>query len=103
MGERVKQLQASLYKQLTEGTKTEEKDLHQWQSMLVEAMAKKQRALLVLDDPWMTEQVRWLNPIDSAQSVQHRLLVTTRIRDLLPKATRVELPLMEKVRGLLNI
>ena len=50
---------------------------------------------MVLDDPWMPEQVRLLNPIDSSQS-EHRLLVTTRIRDLVPKATRVELPLMGK-------
>ena len=83
-------------------------------------MAEKQRSLLVLDDPWMPEQVcgtqghqlreyliaarwcllvpeqvRFLNPINSSQ--EHRLLVTTRIRDLVPKATRVELPLMGKV------
>ena len=63
--------------------------------MLVEAMAMKERALLVLDDPWMPEQVRFLNPIDGSQS-DHRLLITTRIRDLVPKATRVELPLMDK-------
>ena len=50
---------------------------------------------MVLDDPWMPEQVRFLNPIDSSQT-KHRLLVTTRIRDLVPKATRVELPLMGK-------
>ena len=63
--------------------------------MLVAAMADKQRALVVLDDPWMPDQVRCLNPIDGSQS-EHRLLVTTRIRDLVPKATRVELPLMGK-------
>ena len=58
-------------------------------------MADKQRALVVLDDPWMPEQVRFLNPIDGSQT-EHRLLVTTRIRDLVPKATRVELPLMDE-------
>ena len=41
------------------------------------------------------EQVRLLNPIDGS-STDHRLLVTTRIRDLVPKATRIELPLMGK-------
>ena len=50
---------------------------------------------MVLDDPWMPEQVRFLNPIDSSRTA-HRLLITTRIRDLVPKATRVELPLMGK-------
>ena len=40
-------------------------------------------------------QVRFLNPIDSTHT-DHRLRVTTRIRDLVPKATRVELPLMAK-------
>ena len=64
--------------------------------MLVTAMAAKHaRTLLVLDDPWMPEQVRFLNPIDSSQS-DHRLLITTRIRELVPKATKVELPLMGK-------
>ena len=63
--------------------------------MLVAAMADKQRALVVLDDPWMPDQVRCLNPIDGSQT-EHRLLVTTRIRDLVPKATRGELPLMGK-------
>ena len=61
--------------------------------MLVVAMVEKRRALVVLDDPWMPEQVRFLNPIDGSQS-EHRLLITTRIRELVPKATRVELPLM---------
>ena len=50
---------------------------------------------MVLDDPWMPEQVRALNPIDGSQST-HRLLITTRMRDLVPKATRVELPLMSQ-------
>ena len=59
----------------------EEKDEHEWQRTLVEAMTTKQRALVVLDDPWMPEQVRFLNPIDSSHA-EHRLLVTTRIRDL---------------------
>ena len=71
-----------------------QKNDHERQAMLVEAMSSKQRALVVLDDPWMPEQVRFLNPIDSSQS-DHRLLVTTRIRDLVPKATRLELPLMD--------
>ena len=60
-------------------------------------MAGKQgRALVVLDDPWTPEQVRFLNPIDEGAHTEHRLLITTRIRDLVPKATRVELPLMGK-------
>ena len=36
----------------------EEKDSHELQAMLVVALAKKQRALVVLDDPWTPEQVR---------------------------------------------
>ena len=89
---------ATLYKQLTGKTmKGDGKDDHERQAMLVAAMARKQRpVLVVLDDPWMSEQVRFLNPIDSSESKEHRLMVTTRIRDLVPKATRVELPLMGK-------
>ena len=97
VGERILALQAMLYKQLTgKGMQDEEaKDEHERQGLLVAAMAEKQRSLLVLDDPWMPEQVRFLNPIDGSQT-EHRLLVTTRIRDLVPKATRLELPLMGK-------
>ena len=97
VAERISQLQQQLLKQLTGKTvkKASEKDDHERQQMLVEAMAEKQRALIVLDDPWMTEQVRFLNPIDGSRT-GHRLLVTTRIRDLVPKATRIELPLMDK-------
>ena len=51
--------------------------------------------MVVLDDPWMPEQVRLLNPIDSSRG-ENRLMITTRIRELVPKATRVELPLMGK-------
>eukprot|EP00935_MAST-01C_sp_MAST-1C-sp1_P001514 g1514.t1 len=98
VGEKIGMLQGALFKQLTgKIMKADEKDDHERQAMLVEVMPKKQkRALLVLDDPWMPEQVRFLNPIDSSQMVEHRLLITTRIRDLVPKATRVELPLMDK-------
>eukprot|EP00935_MAST-01C_sp_MAST-1C-sp1_P002419 g2419.t1 len=77
---------------LTVGAESEQQEWHQ---VLTQAMAEKRRALLVLDDPWMPEQVRFLNPIDGS-STAHRLLLTTRIRDLVPKATRVELPLMGK-------
>ena len=97
VGGRIGALQAMLYKQLTgKALKGDENDDHERQAMLVTALAGKQgRVLVVLDDPWMSEQVRFLNPIDSSQTT-HRLLVTTRIRDLVPKATRVELPLMGK-------
>ena len=96
VGERILALQAMLYRQLTgKSMKAEENDENAWLAMLVTAIAEKERALLVLDDPWMPEQVRFLNPIDSLQT-EHRLLVTTRIRDLVPKATRIELPLMDK-------
>ena len=97
VGDRIRQLQAQLHKQMTGKTMSDahENDTHERQGMLLAAMADKRRALVVLDDPWMPEQVRLLNPIDGSQT-EHRLLVTTRIRDLVPKATRVELPLMRK-------
>ena len=96
MGERIKELQAMLYKQISgKGIQAKEMDVQEWQQMLVQAITEKRRALVVLDDPWMPEQVRFLNAIDGSQT-PHRLLVTTRIRDLVAKATRVELPLMGK-------
>ena len=54
VGERIKQLQAILYKQLAGKSATDNvQDKHEWQRMLVKAMAPKRRALVVLDDPWM--------------------------------------------------
>ena len=97
VGGRIRALQEILYKQLTgKAAKGDEKDDHERQGMLGGAMAEKRRALVVLDDPWMPEQVRFLNPIDGSQPAEHRLLITTRIRDLVPKATRLELPLLGK-------
>ena len=57
--EKVKQLQAQLFKQLTgKKMKGDEGDDNARVRMLVAKMAEKQRALVVLDDPWMPEQVR---------------------------------------------
>jgi NB-ARC domain. len=96
VGEKIKQLQGALFEQLAgKNAQAEQKSEQELQQMLVEAMAEKKQALVVLDDPWMPEQVRFLNPIDGS-GTNHRMLVTTRIRDLVPKATRVELPLMGK-------
>ena len=97
-GTKVRQLQAVLYKQLTgQEVKSEElqvKDEHEWLGMLEAAMVME-RSLVVLDDPWLPEQVRYLNPVDGSRT-DHRLLVTTRIRGLMPKATCVELSVMGK-------
>eukprot|EP00935_MAST-01C_sp_MAST-1C-sp1_P002185 g2185.t1 len=99
LSNQLKKLQAALYKQMTGKSISNEeasaKSNQEWQQMLTEGLVEKQRALVVLDDPWMPEQVRALNPIDGSQST-HRLLISTRIRDLVPKATRVELPLMSQ-------
>jgi hypothetical protein len=75
--------------------------------MLVDAMTMR-RALVVLDDPWLPEQVRYLNPVDGSRT-EHRLLVTTRIRSLMPRAACIELALMNRdeaaalLLGLANI
>eukprot|EP00935_MAST-01C_sp_MAST-1C-sp1_P000326 g326.t1 len=96
VGERMKELMCTLHKQLTGKSLSSEdakaKNEQDLQQMLVQAMGEKRRALVVLDDPWLPEQVRLLNPIDGSHT-QHRLLITTRMRDL---ATRVELPLMRE-------
>jgi hypothetical protein len=99
------------YKQLTgKDVKSEEvqaKDEQEWRTMLVDAMTM-QRALVVLDDPWLPEQMRFLNPVDGSRT-EHRLLVTTRIRSLVPRATCIELALMSRdeaaalLLGLANI
>eukprot|EP00935_MAST-01C_sp_MAST-1C-sp1_P002556 g2556.t1 len=95
--EKLKQMQAILHRKLTgrDAEGAEHKDNGAWVAMLVEAMVEKERALVVLDDPWLPEQVRFLNPVDGSHT-EHRLLVTTRIRELVPKAARIELPLMGK-------
>jgi hypothetical protein len=99
VGGKVRQLQSGLYKQLTgKGMSSEQvqlKDEKEWLEMLVEAMTMA-RALVVLDDPWLPEQVRFLDPIGSTE-VEHRLLLTTRIRGLAhSRATCIELSMMDK-------
>ena len=97
MDAQIRQLQAELLKQISGGSGVidDKDDEESLVSKLEGAMADKQRSLLVLDDPWMAQQVRFLNPIDEP-STSHRLLVTTRIRDLVRRAALVELPLMGK-------
>ena len=56
------------------------------------AAAAKGRMLVVLDDPWRAEQVRYLNPLDPATA--SKLLVTTRIRGLVKGAMEVPLELL---------
>ena len=53
----------------------------------------KGRMLVVLDDPWLPEQVRYLNPLDPASP--SKLLVTTRIRGLVKGAVEVPLELLK--------
>jgi hypothetical protein len=111
VGSKLRQLQSILYKQLTGKAVTSEevqaKDEQEWLSMLVGAMTM-QRALVVLDDPWLPEQVRYLNPVNGS-STEHRLLVTTRIRSLVLRAACIELALMSRdeaaslLLGLANI
>jgi hypothetical protein len=111
VGGKLRQLQSILYMQLTGKTvKSEEvqaKDEQEWRAMLVDAMTMT-RALVVLDDPWLPEQVRYLNPVDGSRT-EHRLLVTTRIRSLVPRAACIELALMNRdeaaslLLGLANI
>jgi hypothetical protein len=94
VGSQIRQLQGMLHNQLTgQVANGEGKDEQEWLGMLMEAM-KMARALVVLDDPWLPEQLRFLNPIDRSSRTGHRLLVTTRIRDLQSKATCIELTLM---------
>jgi hypothetical protein len=99
VGEKIRQLQSTLHMQLTEkgmtSAEVQQKNEQEWLGMLVEAMTME-RGLVVLDDPWLPEQVRFLNPVDSAQT-EHRLLVTTRIRGLAhSRATCIELSMMGK-------
>jgi hypothetical protein len=98
VGGKLRQLQSILYMQLAgKAVKSEEvqaKDEQEWSAMLVGAMTMK-RAMIVLDDPWLPEQVRYLNPV-SGSHAEHRLLVTTRIRSLVPRATCIELALMSR-------
>ena len=62
--------------------------------MALQQAAAGVNMLLVLDDVWDRAHERQLNCIDP--SSESKVLVTTRIRDLVPKATKVELPLMGK-------
>jgi hypothetical protein len=109
VGEKIRQLQSALHTQLTgkgmRSAEVQQKDEQEWQGLLVEAMPME-RSLVVLDDPWLPEQVRFLNPVDSAQT-EHRLLITTRIRGLAhSRAACIELSMMgmdEAVQLLLDV
>jgi hypothetical protein len=99
VGEKIRQLQSALHTQLKgkgmTSAEVQQKDEQEWLGLLVEAMPME-RSLVVLDDPWLPEQVRFLNPVDSAQT-EHRLLVTTRIRGLAhSRAACIELSMMGK-------
>jgi hypothetical protein len=99
VGGKLRQLQGILYMQLTgkavSSEEVQSKEEQEWRAMLVDAMTMR-RALVVLDDPWLPEQVRYLNPtVDSART-EHRLMVTTRIRSLVPRAACIELALMNR-------
>jgi hypothetical protein len=99
VGGKIRQLQSALHQQLTSKSVTsaevQQKDEQEWLGMLVEAMPLE-RSLVVLDDLWLPEQVRFLNPVDSTQT-EHRLLVTTRIRGLAhSRAACIELSMMGK-------
>jgi hypothetical protein len=97
-GPKIRLLQSVLYGQLTgkevESEEAQAKDEQEWLGKLDAAMTME-RSLVVLDDPWLPEQVRYLNPVDGLRT-DHRLLVTTRIRGLMPKATCVKLSVMGK-------
>jgi hypothetical protein len=111
VGGKLRQLQSILYTQLTgkavESEEVQAKEEQEWRAMLVDAMTMR-RALVVLDDPWLPEQVCNLNPVDGDRT-EHRLLVTTRIRSLVPRAACIELALMNRdeaaalLLGLANI
>jgi hypothetical protein len=77
VGENIRQLQSALHTQLTgkdmTSAEVQQKDEQEWLGMLVEAMTMG-RALVVLDDPWLPEQVRFLNPLDDGAETEHRLL-----------------------------
>ena len=57
------------------------------------AMQLKGRLLVVLDDPWLPEQVQLLNPLDLASP--SKLFITTRIRGLVTQAVEVPLELLK--------
>jgi hypothetical protein len=98
VGSKIRQLQSMLYKQMTgksvNAEEAREKDERDFLDMLVGALTMR-RALVILDDPWLVEQVRYLNPIRES-GTEHRLLVTSRIKTLVPKALCIELALMGK-------
>ena len=97
-GIQIRKLQSMLLKQVggknMKSSDVEETEEQEWLDMLVDAMTMR-RALVVLDDPWLPEQVRYLNPVDGSRT-DHRLVVTTRIRSLMPKAACIELALMDE-------
>ena len=92
----VEELQETMMKQIADKAMPQGEEAATQQArltLLQDAVAAvKGRMLVVLDDPWQAEQVRYLNPLDPATA--SKLLVTTRIRGLVKGAVEVPLELL---------
>eukprot|EP00935_MAST-01C_sp_MAST-1C-sp1_P000185 g185.t1 len=95
----IKELQETMMLQITgqampqsESAETEE-DQGRLRLLQDAALETEGRLLVVLDDPWLPEQVNFLNPLDPASS--SKMLVTTRIRSLVKQAIEVPLQLLK--------
>ena len=92
----IEELQEMMMKQIADKSLPlgEEASTQQGRLKLLQdaVVAVKGRILVVLDDPWQPEQVRYLNPLDPASP--NKLLVTTRIRGLVRGAVEVPLELL---------
>ena len=61
---------------------------------ILKVAAKDAKILLVLDDLWATEQEQALNCVEPSSG--SKVLITSRLRDVIPNATTVDLSLLSK-------
>ena len=94
----IRELQNSMHFQMTKSFLPEDKTHDQEVLQALRDAAKGQVVLLVLDDVWDPKHEKPLNCIDPDNT--SRLLITTRIRGLLKKATEVDVGVLSSAEAL---
>ena len=82
-------LQSTLREQLGHGKFRDEQTDPQANLQVLRRAAKEEKSLLVLDDLWEETQFNLLNVVNDANG--SRVLVTTRVRDVVPSSKTVDL------------
>ena len=101
----VLQLQRELYRQVTGGPLSESKGDEKENLATMRRQVRRKSALLVLDDLWQSAQYEALQIFEgldttghagSSSGLRQKLLITSRLRDVVPHATTVDVSVMSE-------